>query len=127
MKIPEELKYTREHEWVKVEVNEAIVGITDYAQKELGDIIYLDVTASIGDEVKLGDSVATIEAVKTVSEVFSPVSGRILDINLGINDTPSYINEDPYGKGWIIKIEPNNPDELNNLLDAASYKELINA
>jgi glycine cleavage system H protein len=126
MKIPEDIKYTKEHEWIKVVDNEALIGITDYAQKELGDIIYLDVTASVGDEVKMGDSVATIEAVKTVSEVFSPISGRILDINLGINDAPSVINVDAYGKGWIIKIELSNPEELNSLLDATAYKELIN-
>ena len=85
-------------------------------QKELGDIIYLDITSSIGDVVKQGDSIGTIEAVKTVSEVFSPVSGKVIDINSGINDNPSVINQDPYNGGWIIKIEPNNQDELSNLL-----------
>jgi glycine cleavage system H protein len=125
MNIPENLKYTKDHEWIKLEDKIGIIGITDYAQKELGDIIYLDITASIGDVVKQGDSIGTIEAVKTVSEVFSPVSGKIIDINSVINDNPSVINQDPYNGGWIIKIEPNNQDELSNLLSVEAYKEVV--
>ncbi len=124
MNIPENLKYTKDHEWLKLEDKIGIIGITDYAQKELGDIIYLDITSSIGDVVKQGDSIGTIEAVKTVSEVFSPVSGKVIDINSGINDNPSVINQDPYNGGWIIKIEPNNQDELSNLLSVDAYKEI---
>jgi glycine cleavage system H protein len=125
MNIPENLKYTKDHEWLKLEDNVGTIGITDYAQKELGDIIYLDITASVGDVVKQGDSIGTIEAVKTVSEVFSPISGRIIDINTAINDNPSVINQDPYIGGWIVKIEPDNQDELNNLLDVNAYKEVV--
>ncbi|HEY5123884.1 MAG TPA: glycine cleavage system protein GcvH [Ignavibacteria bacterium] len=125
MNIPENLKYTKDHEWLKLEDNVGTIGITDYAQKELGDIIYLDITASVGDVVKQGGSIGTIEAVKTVSEVFSPISGRIIDINTAINDNPSVINQDPYIGGWIVKIEPDNQDELNNLLDVNAYKEVV--
>ena len=125
MNIPENLKYTKDHEWLKLEDKIGIIGITDYAQKELGDIIYLDITSSIGDIVKQGDSIGTIEAVKTVSEVFSPVSGKVIDINSGINDNPSVINQDPYNGGWIIKIEPNNQDELSNLLTVDAYKKIV--
>jgi len=125
MNIPENLKYTKDHEWLKLDENTGTIGITDYAQKELGDIIYLDISASVGDEVKQGDSIGTIEAVKTVSEVYSPISGRVLDINTGINDNPSVINQDPYNGGWIIKIESNNADEISNLLDVNKYKELV--
>ena len=125
MNFPENLKYTKDHEWLKIEDNAGTIGITDYAQKELGDIIYLDISANVGDEVKQGDQIGTIEAVKTVSEVYSPISGRVLDINEGINDNPSVINQEPYGGGWIIKIESNNADELINLLDVNQYKEII--
>jgi glycine cleavage system H protein len=125
MNIPENLKYTKDHEWLKLDGNIGTIGITDYAQKELGDIIYLDITASAGDVVNQGDSIGTIEAVKTVSEVYSPISGRIIDINTTINDNPSVINQDPYNGGWIIKIEPNNQDELGNLLSVDAYKEII--
>ena len=117
--------YTKEHEWVKSEGNLCIVGVTDYAQGELGDIIYLDITSDIGSEVKQGDTVGSIEAVKTVSEVFSPVSGKILEINSGINENPSIVNSEPYEGGWIFKIEPSNQDEISNLLDSADYKKLI--
>jgi glycine cleavage system H protein len=125
MNIPESFKYTKEHEFINVSNGVGIIGITDYAQGELGDIIYLDVTASIGGEVKKGDSLGSIEAVKTVSEVYSPVSGKLVEINTGINDNPSLINEDPYEKGWLLKIELSNKNELNDLLDAKAYKELI--
>ena len=125
MNIPPKLKYTSDHEWVDVNGAVAAMGITDYAQGELGDIIYLDVTAAVNDEVNAGDVLGTIEAVKTVSEIFSPISGRIVEINTGINDVPSIINQDPYERGWMIKIEPTNADELINLMDAQAYTDLI--
>ena len=125
MEIPEGLKYTKDHEWVKMEGDDGIIGITDYAQNELGDIIYLDITVSIGIDVKKGDTLGSIEAVKTVSDVYCPISGRLLDINLSINDNPSIVNGDPYGDGWIIKIEPSDKSELEDLIDANAYKDLI--
>lgn len=125
MEVPEGLKYTKEHEWVKIEGDEGIIGITDFAQNELGDIIYLDITVSIGIDVKKGDTLGSIEAVKTVSDVYCPISGRLLDINLSINDNPSIVNGDPYGDGWIIKIEPSDKSELEDLIDANAYKDLI--
>ena len=127
MKIPASLKFTKEHEWVKVEDNICTVGVTDYAQGELGDIIYLDITLQPGTEVKQGESIGSIEAVKTVSEVYSPVSGKITEVNNSINDNPSVVNTDPYGDGWIVKIEFNNMDEISNLLDDGAYKELVGA
>lgn len=127
MKYPASLKYTKDHEWVKVEDNICTIGVTDYAQGELGDIIYLDITASEGTEVKMGESIGSIEAVKTVSEVYSPVSGKITEINNSINDNPSVVNTDPYEGGWIVKIEYNNADEISNLLDSEAYKELTGA
>ncbi|MEO8210220.1 MAG: glycine cleavage system protein GcvH [bacterium] len=125
MKFPVALKYTKDHEWVKVDGTLCIVGITDYAQSELGDIIYLDITTDIGSTVKQGDIIGSIEAVKTVSEIYSPVSGKIVEINTGINDDPSIVNTEPYDGGWIVKIEPSNQDELSNLSEAESYKQLI--
>lgn len=125
MKFPASLKFTKEHEWVKVEDNVCTVGVTDYAQGELGDIIYLDITSGVGAEVKQGESIGSIEAVKTVSEIYSPVSGKISEINNSINDNPSIVNTDPYEEGWIVKIEYNNADEINNLLSSDVYKEQI--
>lgn len=127
MKIPEDFKYTNDHEYYKLDGNVGTVGITDYAQSELGDIIFIDITVEIGAEVKQGESLGSIEAVKTVSEVLSPVSGKILEINTAINDNSSVVNEDPYGEGWILKIEPSNMDEVNNLLDSKAYAELTGA
>jgi glycine cleavage system H protein len=125
MEVPEKLKYSKDHEWVKIEGDVGIIGVTDYAQSELGDIIYLDITASIGIDVKKGEAIGSIEAVKTVSDVYSPISGRLIDINLGINDNPSLVNEDPYGEGWVLKIEPSEMKELDELLDADAYQKLI--
>lgn len=127
MNIPENLYYTKDHEYVKVENGIGVIGITDYAQSELGDIIYVDITGEIGSDIKQHDSVGSIEAVKTVSEVFSPISGKIVETNSGINDNASVLNSDPYGEGWIVKIEISNSEELKNLLDSKSYKELIGA
>ena len=125
MNIPENLKYTKDHEWIKVDGNTGTIGVTDYAQGELGDVIYVDINVS-GD-IKQGDSCGTIEAVKTVSDVFAPVSGKIAEINTPVNDNPAIVNKDPYGDGWIVKIELSNPAELDSLLDAKAYKELVGA
>ncbi len=127
MKFPASLKFTKEHEWVRVEDNVCTVGVTDYAQGELGDIIYLDITSAVGSEVKQGESIGSIEAVKTVSEVYSPVSGKITEINNAINDNPSIVNTEPYEGGWLVKIEQNNADEISNLMDADAYKTMIGA
>lgn len=125
MKFPASLKFTKEHEWIKLNDNICTVGVTDYAQGELGDIIYLDITSAVGSEVKQGESIGSIEAVKTVSEIYSPVSGKIIELNNSINDNPSIVNTDPYEEGWLVKIEFSNMDEINNLLDSEAYKDLI--
>ena len=127
MNFPAALKYTKEHEWVKTDGNVCTIGITDYAQGELGDIIYLDITSETGSEVKQGDVLGSIEAVKTVSEVYSPVSGKVIEINSGINDNPSIVNTEPYEGGWIIKLELSDKSSLDALMDSESYKTLIGA
>ena len=124
MNIPEELKYTNDHEWVKVDGKNVTVGITDYAQGELGDVVYLDIEDDI-EEVTANESFGTIEAVKTVSELYAPVSGKVIDVNRSLNDAPETVNNDPYGDGWMIKIEMSNESELDALIDADAYKELI--
>ncbi|HWA05963.1 MAG TPA: glycine cleavage system protein GcvH [Ignavibacteria bacterium] len=124
MNIPEGLKYTKDHEWVKVEGNIGTVGVTDYAQGELGDIIYLDVT-TVGNDVALGDAFGTIEAVKTVSDMYAPVSGKITEFNSAVNDNPAIVNQDPYGAGWMVKIEISNMGDLDSLLSPEEYKNLI--
>jgi len=126
MNIPEKLKYTKDHEWVRAEGSTGYIGITDYAQGELGDIIYIDVT-TVGETLALGDTFGTIEAVKTVSDCFAPVSGKIAEFNSAINDNPSIVNKDPYGDGWIIKMEITNPADLDDLIPADEYKKLVGA
>ena len=126
MEIKSELKYTKDHEWVKVEGNQAIIGITDYAQGELGDIVYVEVEA-LGENLQKEEIFGSVEAVKTVSDLFLPVSGKIIERNEELEDKPELINEDPYGKGWIIKMEIENSSELDELLNSDSYKELIGA
>jgi glycine cleavage system H protein len=125
MNFPDNLKYTKEHEWIKVEGNVGIVGITDFAQKELGDIVYVDIP-TLGEVVQQNAVFGTIEAVKTVSDLFSPVTGKVLEFNTSLDGAPEKINQDPYGEGWIIKISIDNPDELNALLSAEEYKKSIN-
>jgi glycine cleavage system H protein len=125
MNVPENLKFTKEHEYVLVDGNIAAIGVTDYAQGELGDIIFIDFTKSVGDTVALNDVVCSIEAVKTVSEVFSPLSGKITEVNSGINDAASNVNSDPFGAGWLFKMEITNTAELDALLDAEAYKALL--
>ncbi len=126
MNIPEGLKYTKEHEWVKVEGNICTVGVTDYAQGELGDIIYIDVT-TVGNNVSMGDAFGTIEAVKTVSDMYAPVSGKIAEFNSAVNDNPAIVNQDPYGAGWLVKIEISNMGDIDSLLSAEDYKKLVGA
>ncbi|OQX79776.1 MAG: glycine cleavage system protein H [Bacteroidetes bacterium 4484_276] len=124
MNIPDNLKYTKDHEWVKVDGDEALVGITDYAQNELGDIVFIEVE-TVDEELDKGETFGTIEAVKTVSDMFMPVSATVLEFNESLEQTPEAVNNDPYGDGWIIKIKVSNPEELADLLDAAAYEELI--
>ena len=124
MNIPSNLHYTKEHEWIRVEGNEAYVGITDYAQSELGEIVFVDINTE-GETLAQGEVFGSVEAVKTVSDLNMPVQGEVLEINEAINDQPELVNNDPYGEGWMIKISVVNPDELNNLLDAAGYQALI--
>jgi glycine cleavage system H protein len=124
MKIPEELHYTKDHEWIKIEGDEAVVGITDFAQGELGDIVYVEVESL--DETLAAEAVfGTVEAVKTVSDLFMPLSGEVIAFNEDLEDTPELVNEDPYGKGWMIKIKLSDPAELENLLDAQAYSSLV--
>lgn len=126
MKIPSELKYTKDHEWIKVEGDIATVGITDFAQHELGDIVYVEVE-TVGETLNKEDVFGTVEAVKTVSDLFIPVSGEILEFNASLEDAPELVNSDPYGEGWMIKLKVTHPDELSHLLSAEQYSELINA
>tara|TARA_Y100000768_G_C23717536_1_gene558747 strand:+ start:81 stop:461 length:381 start_codon:yes stop_codon:yes gene_type:complete len=124
MEIKSELKYTKDHEWVRIDNNIATVGITDYAQSELGDIVYVEIE-TLDESLKKEEVFGSVEAVKTVSDLFLPISGKIIEINQSIEDNPEVINEDPYERGWIVKIQVDNPDEMNELLDSESYKELI--
>ena len=123
MNILENLKYTKDHEWLRVEGGEAYIGITDFAQSELGDIVFVEVD-TIGEIIEKEETFGTIEAVKTVSDMFMPVSGEILAFNEALESNPELINKDPYGEGWMIKIELKNPDELDDLLDATSYEKI---
>lgn len=124
MNIPENLKYTKEHEWIKVEGSTGIIGVTDYAQGELGDIVYVDINPDI-TELNTGEAFGTIEAVKTVSDLYAPADGKVIEINKRLNDEPQLVNSDPYGEGWIIKIELSDPAQINNLLDSAAYKSQL--
>lgn len=124
MNIPEELKYTKEHEWVKIEGNIATIGITDFAQGELGDIVYLEID-SLDSEIALNEVFGTVEAVKTVSDLFMPVGGKVIEMNSTLEDNPELVNEDPYGEGWIIKIDISDLSEVDSLLSPEDYKNLI--
>jgi glycine cleavage system H protein len=124
MKILDNLFYTEDHEWLKVEGDEAIIGVTDFAQDQLGDIVYIEVE-TVGETIEKGETFGTIEAVKTVSDMFMPVSGEILEFNPGIESSPEVVNKDPYGEGWIVKIKMTNPAQVNDLLKADKYKELV--
>lgn len=124
MNIPAELRYTNEHEWIRVEGDVAYVGITDYAQSELGEIVFVDINTE-GETVGQNEVFGSVEAVKTVSDLNMPVTGEVLEVNETINDQPELVNNDPYGEGWMIKIQVANPAELDTLLDAEAYQALI--
>ena len=124
MKFPENVKYSTDHEWVRVEGNEAYVGITDFAQEELGEIVYVDVTTK-GDTLGQGEVFGSIEAVKTVSDLMMPVGGEVLEINPKLDEAPEIVNKDPYGEGWIIKISVQDPEELSGLMSAKEYQEFV--
>ena len=124
MKVPENLKYTKDHEWVKIEGDIATVGITDFAQSELGDIVYVEVE-TIDEELDKEEVFGTVEAVKTVSDLFMPLSGKVIEFNESLEDEPEMVNDKPYNEGWIIKIKLDNPDEASELLSADDYKEHI--
>ena len=126
MKVPDDLLYTKEHEWVKVEGDVATVGITDYAQDQLGDIIYVELP-EVGRKVKQMEAVATVEAVKTAADVYAPVSGEVIEVNSKLSEKPELLNEDPYGEGWMFKLRMENPEELKGLLSPEEYRKLIEA
>ena len=124
MNVPDNLKYSTDHEWVSVDGNVVTIGITDYAQGELGDIVFVDIDSDIS-EITKGEAFGTIEAVKTVSDLMGPISGKVIELNSELVDSPELINTDPYGKGWMLKVEINDTSELDSLLDSAAYKELL--
>jgi glycine cleavage system H protein len=125
MNFPSDIKYTKDHEWIKMtDEKTAVIGITDFAQKELGDIVYVDIT-SIGNEMKAEEVFGTVEAVKTVSDLFLPVAGTILVLNPLLEKKPELVNDDPYGDGWMVKLAVNNPADLEKLMDAAAYEQLV--
>ena len=124
MEVKENLSYTNDHEWIKIEGNIASVGITDFAQSELGDIVFIEVE-TIGEILNKNEVFGTVEAVKTVSDLFIPVSGKVLEFNNSLEDNPELVNDSPYGDGWIVKIEITNTDEISDLLDSEAYKSLI--
>lgn len=126
MNIPSELKYTKDHEWIKSEGEIAYVGITDFAQKELGDIVFVDID-TVGQEIEKDSVFGTVEAVKTVSDLFLPVTGEVLEINEIIDGSPEKVNTDPYGDGWMVKIKVSDASQINDLMSAEQYKELIGA
>lgn len=124
MNVPDELKYTKDHEWIRVEGDVAVVGITDYAQNELGDIVYIEVN-TVGETLEQEETFGTIEAVKTVSDLFMPISGEILEFNEELESNPEIVNKEPYSGGWIVKIKISDPGEIDALLDADAYKETL--
>ena len=125
MNFPENLHYTKDHEWIKLEGgNVAIIGITDFAQRELGDIVYVDIN-TVGKSLNAEEVFGTVEAVKTVSDLFLPLAGTILEVNSALNDKPESVNNDPYGEGWMVKVSLNNPEEINSLMDAAAYSAMV--
>jgi glycine cleavage system H protein len=124
MNVPENLKYTKDHEWIRLEGDLAYAGITDFAQSELGDIVFIEIETA-GETLKKEEVFGTIEAVKTVSDMFMPVTGEVLEVNPALEESPEVVNKDPYGKGWMIKIKIINPEEVNDLLSAEDYKSLL--
>jgi glycine cleavage system H protein len=126
MNIPQELRYTREHEWVLLEDGVAIIGITDFAQAELGDIVYVELPA-VGTEFRAMDAFGNVESVKSVSDLYSPISGVVADINTRLGEAPEVVNSDPYGEGWMVRLEPKDPAEIEQLLTADEYSDYIGA
>ena len=124
MNVPKELKYTKDHEWLSLDGEVATVGVTDFAQSELGDIVYIEVD-TLDSEINSNDVFGTVEAVKTVSDLFMPVNGKVVDVNSSLEDNPEAVNDDPYGEGWIIKIEVSNPSDIDALMNSEEYKNLI--
>jgi len=124
MTFPKDLKYTKDHEWVRVSGEEAVIGITDFAQRELGDIVFIDVN-TVGDEVAQDEVFGTVEAVKTVSDLFMPVAGTVLEVNDKIDSSPELVNQDPYGEGWLVRVKLNNPADVDGLLSAADYEAQV--
>lgn len=124
MNIPDDLRYSTDHEWARLEDGKVRIGITDYAQDALGDVVYVDVPA-VGTAVKVNDTFSEVESTKSVSDIFAPVAGTIVEVNEGLGDAPERLNDDPYGEGWICVIEPSDPGELDMLLDAGAYRALI--
>ena len=124
MNFPDNLRYTKEHEWVRLEGDEAVVGITSFAQGELGDIVYVEIE-TVGQELEAGSVFGTVEAVKTVSDLFLPLSGSITEVNPSLNNSPELVNNDPYGDGWMVRMRLANPAEFNDLMDAAAYASLV--
>src|SRR3989338_5152289 len=124
MNFPEDLKYTKEHEWIRVEGKNGTIGITDYAQKELGDIVFVDLP-ELNSELEHNAAFGVVESVKAVSDLFSPISGKVVKINSALNDEPELVNKDPYGKGWMLSIEIKDAGELNNLFDASQYQAYV--
>lgn len=126
MNIPESLKYTKDHEWIKIDGDEALIGVTDYAQQELGDVVFVEIETE-GETLEKEEVFGTIEAVKTVSDIFMPISGEVTEVNPKLEDSPDVVNKDPYGDGWLIKVKISDQSEADDLLDADQYKELIEA
>ena len=124
MNYPDNLRYTKEHEWIRIEGDEAVIGITDFAQHELGDIVYVEIE-TVGQEMNAGDVFGTVEAVKTVSDLFLPVNGTITEVNPNLNNQPELVNSDPYGEGWMIRMRVANPSDVDGLLDMAAYQQLV--
>jgi glycine cleavage system H protein len=124
MNFPESLRYTKDHEWIRIEGDEAIIGITDFAQRELGDIVYVEIE-TVGKELQAGDTFGTVEAVKTVSDLFLPLKGRVTEVNPNLNGNPEAVNTDPYGEGWMIKMKLSNPGDADSLLTAEAYQKLV--
>jgi glycine cleavage system H protein len=125
MNIPQDVKYTSEHEWIRIDGDIAYVGITDYAQEQLGDIVFVDIQ-TVGENLEAGETFGTIEVVKTISDLFLPIAGEVLEQNEALEENPELVNKDPYGEGWIIKIKPVDAADTANLLDADGYKALVN-
>lgn len=126
MNLPENLKYTKEHEWIRVEGDVAVVGITDFAQGELGDIVFVEIE-TVGETLAMGETFGTVEAVKTVSDLFMPVGGEVVEFNSALEDSPELINKDAYGEGWMIKIKMEDQSQLDELMDAAAYQAMLDA